>query len=138
MTSAEPASLRGWLLVLSRVMFVWEPLEFAVAAAGAFNAIAVRGWPVAGVLAVRLAGAAVSVAAARSLSNRSPSSPAIATAALLLVGGARLFALLTPFFPSNRLPGQTLPYVLLTLVYYGGSVAYLAMSQQARAIRTDR
>lgn len=127
--------LRGWLLVLSRVLMIWEPLEFAVAASSAYNAIAVRGLPVVLVLAARLAGTVLSVAASRGLANRHPGSPTLAVAALALTGATRVFALVTPWFPSNRLPGQTPLYVALALAFYGGGIVYLLASQQARAIR---
>jgi hypothetical protein len=135
LAATDTPPIRGWLLVLSRVLLVWEPLEFAVAASGAFNAIAVRGLPIVLVLGMRLIATALSVAAARSLSSRSPGSLTLAVAALGLTGATRLFAYLTPWFPSNRLPGQTLLYVLLTLAFYGGNLAYLAWSKQARALR---
>lgn len=132
---ADAAPIRGWLLVLSRVLIIWEPLEFAVAAFGAFNAISVRGWPVLAVLGARLTGAAFSVAAGRGLSNGQPSAPSIATAALAVIGVTRLVAYLTPYFPTNVQPGQTPVYVALTVLYYGGCLAYLTWSRQVRALR---
>ena len=137
MTDAEERTARGWLLVLSRVLIIWEPLEFAVAAFGAFNAIAVRGLPVAFVLLVRLAATALSVAAGRAIHDRNSSGPRLATVALALTGATRLFAYLTPYFPSNRLPGQTPLYVTAVILYYGGGLAYLAWSKQVKAIRRD-
>ena len=136
MAHAEERTARGWLLVLSRVLIIWEPLEFAVAAFGSFNAIAVRGLPVAFVLLMRLVGAALSVAAGRALYDRNSSGPRLATVALALTGATRLFAYLTPYFPSNRLPGQTSLYVAAVILYYGGSLAYLAWSKQVNAIRS--
>jgi hypothetical protein len=133
--ASEAQPLKGWLLVLSRALIIWEPLEFAVAASGALNAVAVRGLPVVLVLAVRLAATVLSMAAARSLSSRDPRSPTLAMVALGLTGAIRLFAYLTPYFPSNRLPGQTPFYVAVTVVYYGGCLAYLAWSKQAKALR---
>ena len=136
MAHAEERTARGWLLVLSRVLIIWEPLEFAVAAFGAINAIEVRGLPVAFVLLMRLAATALSVAAGRALYDRNSSGPRLATVALALTGATRLFAYLTPYFPSNRLPGQTSLYVAAVILYYGGSLAYLAWSKQVRAIRS--
>ena len=121
--------------MLSRVLMIWEPLEFAVAAFGAINAIEVRGLPVAFVLLMRLVATALSVAAGRALSDRNSSGPRLATVALALTGATRLFAYLTPYFPSNRLPGQTSLYVAAVIVYYGGGLAYLAYSKQVEAIR---
>lgn len=134
-TETQPPALRGWLLILSRVLMIWEPLEFAVAASSAFNAIAVRGFPVVLVLFARLAGTVLSVAASRGLSQRHPGSPMLTVTALAVIGTTRIVAYVTPWFPSNRLPGQTPIYVALTLAFYGGSIVYLLVSRQARAIR---
>lgn len=136
-TDGRPGArpIRGWLLVLSRVLVIWEPLEFAVAAFGAFNAVAVRGWPVLAVLGARLVGAAFSVAAGRGLSDRQPSAPSMATGALAVTGATRLVAYLTPYFPTNLQPGQTPVYVALTMLYYGGCIAYLTWSRQVKALR---
>jgi len=133
--SVRPAALHGWLLVLSRVLMIWEPLEFAVAASGAYNAVTVRGLPVLLVLGARLVGAVFSVAASRGLANRHAGSPMLAVAALAVTGATRILAFVTPWFPSNRLPGQTPFYVALTLLFYGGGIVYLLVSRQARAIR---
>ncbi|MFN7980429.1 MAG: hypothetical protein U0Q11_01095 [Vicinamibacterales bacterium] len=134
-SETQPPALRGWLLILSRVLMIWEPLEFAIAASSAFNAIAVRGFPVVLVLLARLAGTVLSVAASRGLAQRHPGSPMLTVAALAVTGATRVVAYVTPWFPSNRLPGQTPIYVALTLAFYGGSIVYLLVSRQAKAIR---
>ena len=135
MAGTQERTAKGWLLVLSRVLIVWEPIEFAIAAFGAFNAMSVRGLPVVLVLFARLVATALSVAAGRSLYDRNPNGPRLAIAALALTGATRLFAYLTPYFPSNRPPGQTPLYVALVVMFYGGGLAYLAWSKQVRAIR---
>jgi hypothetical protein len=109
----------GWLRALGLVLTVWEPVTFAVMAAGAFNAITVRGLPVAMVLLARLVSTAFSVAAGRALSDRRPSGRSFARAALALSAGVQLFAYLTPYFPSNRMPGETPAYVAATIIWYG-------------------
>lgn len=126
--------LSGWLRVLCWMLTLWEPLVFAIAAAGAVNAISVRGAPVALVLLARMAGTALCFAGGRALLDRRPSGPALATAALALSGAVQLFAYATPYFPSNRMPGETPLYVTATLAYYGGWIAYLSRSKRVRAI----
>ena len=65
---SEPAAPRtgigGWLLLLCRLLIVFHPLSLAVTASSAFNALLVRGAPVAIVLIIRLAVVAFGVAAA--------------------------------------------------------------------------
>jgi hypothetical protein len=133
-TQGNEPKVGGWLQVLCRLLTVWEPVLFAIAAAGAFNAISVRGLPVVLMLAARLTTTVLCVAAGRALLDRRPSGPALAKAAVLLAAAVQIAAYVTPYFPSNRLPGQTPIYVFATLAYYGGWFAYLARSKRVAAI----
>jgi len=128
------ASISGWLRLLCGLLMWWEPIMFAMVAAGAFNAISVRGVPVVLVLAARTVAAALCVAAGRALLDRRPSGPILAKAALGLSGAIHVFAYVTPYFPSNRMPGDTPLYVAATLAYYGGWLLYLSRSRQVAAI----
>jgi hypothetical protein len=135
-TPVDSSAVRGWLRLLCLSLTVWEPVECAVVAAGAFNAVSVRGLPVALVLAARLLGALLCVAAGRALFDRRPLGPSMATAGLVLSASIRIFAYLTPYFPSNRLPGQTPIYVFVTLAYYGAWCVYLRRSSRVAALFT--
>jgi hypothetical protein len=124
----------GWLRVLALLLVVWEPLGFAVAASGAMNALAVRGASVALVLGVRLVAAALSVAAGITLLDGRRAGVPLAAAALGLSASVQLFGAVTPYFPSNRMPGDAPLYVTEIAVYYGGWLIYLATSRRARAL----
>lgn len=128
-----PQRVAGWLLVLCRVLIVLHPLRLAVAASAAFNAISVRGWPVAAVLALRLAVVMFGVAAGRLLQRAEPGSVELARWALLASAAADVFVYTTPYFPSNRMPGDTALYVTASLVYHFGWIAYLVRSKRVRA-----
>ncbi len=128
------AGVSGWLRLLCGLLMWWEPMSFAMVAAGAFNAISVRGVPVVLVLVARTVAAALCFAAGRSLLDRRPSGPALARVALGLSGAVHVFAYVTPYFPSNRMPGDTPIYVTATLVYYGGWLLYLLRSKQVAAV----
>lgn len=112
--------------VLRFLLIVWEPVAFAAAAAGAFNAIAVRGAPVVLVLLARLITTALCVAAGRTLQD-GPAGDTLARVALVSSAAVQILALVTPYFPSNRLPGQTSVYVIATALYYGGWLIYLLL-----------
>jgi hypothetical protein len=132
---AEPEQIvGGWLQVLCRLLTVWEPILFAIAAAGASNAVSVRGLPVVLMLAARLMTVALCVAAGRALSGARSSGPALAKAAVSLSAAVQVLAYVTPYFPSNRPPGQTPIYVVATLAYYGAWFAYLMRSKRVAAI----
>jgi hypothetical protein len=99
--------LSAGLRVLALLLIVWEPLAFALAAARAFNAIAVRGPSVVLVLAARLIATALCVAAGRALLDARPAGVTLSTIGLSLSCAVQVFALLTPYFPSNRPPDDT-------------------------------
>lgn len=123
-----------WVRLLALLLIVWEPAACAVAAAGAINAIQVRGHGVTLVLLARLVTTAASIAAGRSLLARQPWAPALAKGALLGSAAVQVFAAVTPYFPSNRPPGQTPVFVALTLCYYGGWLLYLRASRRVAAL----
>ena len=122
----------GWLLLLCRLLIVFHPLSLAVTASSVLNALFVRGAPVAVVLALRLAVVAFGVAAGRSLQARRPDAVRLARLALLLSAATDVFVYTTPYFPSNRLPGDTTVYVAASLAYHGAWLAYLARSTRVR------
>jgi len=57
----------------------------------------------------------------------------MAKASLILSAASDVFVYTTPYFPSNRMPGDTTYYVIASLVYHFGWVAYLARSKRVRA-----
>jgi hypothetical protein len=128
----RPAGVGGWLLLLCRLLIIFQPLSFAVTAVGALDAVSVRGAPVALILALRLLVVALGVAAGRALQNLRPGAVALAKAALLISAATDLFVYTTPYFPSNRLPGDTLYYVVASLAYHAAWLAYLSRSRRVR------
>jgi len=128
-----PRRVGGWLLVLCRLLIVLHPLSLAVTASNVMNALFVRGAPVAIVLLMRLAVVAFGVAAGRMLQNVRPGAVELARLALLASAALDVFVYTTPFFPSNRMPGDTTFYVIASLAYHGAWIAYLARSKRVRA-----
>ncbi len=127
----------GWLLILSRVLVVLHPLSLAVTAAGALGALAVRGAPVALILVLRLGVVGFGMAAGRALQNLQSNAVTLAKAALLLSAATDVFVYSTPYFPNNRLPGDTMYYIAASLAYHAGWLLYLARSTRVRATYTD-
>jgi Protein of unknown function (DUF2569) len=122
----------GWLLLLSRLLIVWQPLNLAVAGIGAFDAIATRGPAVAAVLALRMIVTAIGVAAGLALSNRHAGAVMLAKVALVCSAATDLFVYATPYFPNNRIPGDTKYYIAASLAYHGAWVMYLFRSRRVR------
>jgi hypothetical protein len=127
----EPA---GAARVLALLLTIGEPFAFALAAAGSFNAVSVRGLPVVGVLVARLLTTALSVAAGRALLDGRALAPALTRVALVASAAVHIVVYLTPYFPSNRLPGQTPLYVTATILYYGSWLAYVLRSKWIAAL----
>jgi hypothetical protein len=127
------AGIGGWLLLLCRLLIVGHPLSLAVTGPNALAAIAVRGAPVAIILVARLLVIAFGVAAGRALQGVRPGGVALAKTALLMSAAMDVFVYTTPYYPNNRLPGDTPLYVLATLVYHGAWLLYLQRSRRVRA-----
>jgi hypothetical protein len=122
----------GWLLLLCRLLIVFHPLSLAVTASNVLDAMFVRGASVAIVLVLRLVVVAFGVAAGRALQTLRPDAVRFARLALLMSAATDVFVYTTPFFPSNRLPGDTTYYVAASLAYHGAWLAYLAHSTRVR------
>lgn len=128
------ARATGPVWLLGMLLTLWEPVGFALVAAGAFNAISVRGAPVALILLARLGTTALAFAAGRALLDIRPGAPALTRAALVALAIVQLVAALTPWFPTNRQPGDTPLYVGWTLLYYGGWLLYTIRSRRVAAL----
>ena len=128
----DRTGIGGWLLVLCLLLLIWHPLNFAVAAAGALEALPLRGAPLAVMLAARLLVTAVGIAAGIALLARRPAAVALAMAALALSAAADLFGYTTSYMPSNRLPGDTVWYVAVSLLYHAAWLLYLVRSTRVR------
>ena len=130
--ATERVGIGGWLLLLCRLLIVFHPLSLAVTASSVLNALFVRGASVAVVLILRLAVVAFGVAAGRALQTLRPDAVRFARLALLMSAATDVFVYTTPYFPSNRLPGDTTIYVAASLAYHGAWLAYLARSKRVR------
>jgi hypothetical protein len=126
------AGVGGWLLLLCRLLIVFHPLSLAITAANTLGALAVRGAPVALVLLLRLLVVALGVAAGRALQGAQPGAVTLAKVALVASAMTDLFVYTTPYFPNNRAPGDTVFYVIASLLYHGLWIGYLMRSKRVR------
>jgi len=122
----------GWLLLLCRLLIVFHPLSLAVTASGALNAVAVRGTAVVLILVLRLVVVGFGMAAGRALQTLQPGAVTLARLALVASAATDLFVYATPYFPNNRLPGDTVYYVAASLAYHGAWLLYLSRSKRVR------
>lgn len=133
----RPVGVGGWLRLLCRLLIIFQPLSLAVTAAGAVGAVAVRGAPVALILVLRLMVVALGVAAGRALQARRSGAVALAKVALVISAATDVFVYTTPYFPNNRLPGDTVYYVAASLAYHAAWLTYLIRSRRVRNTYQD-
>ena len=119
--------------MLCRLLVVFHPLSLAVTASGALNAVTVRGTAVVLILILRLVVVGFGMAAGRALQTLQPGAVTLARLALAASAATDLFVYTTPYFPSNRLPGDTVYYVAASLAYHGAWLGYLARSTRVRS-----
>lgn len=128
----SPKGVRGWLLVLVVLLLVWQPVSLGLVASRVVDAIAIRGLPLALVLLLRLVVTALGIAAGLALAGERPSAVAMAKASLVASAAVDIFVYLTPYFPNNRMPGDTPFYIVGSLAYSGAWLMYLFRSRRVR------
>ena len=131
-SSGTPEGVGGWLIVVCALLLVWQPLSLGLSASTVLDALPLRGLPLALVLTLRLLVAALGIAAGLALAARRPGGAALAKIAVGASAATDLFVYTTPYYPSNRLPGDTLWYVAISLVYHGLLLGYLVRSARVR------
>jgi hypothetical protein len=120
------------LLVLCLLLTVWQPISFGLVASGLLNRLAIRGWPFAFTLLLRLVVTAFGIAAGLALLRRHPAAVSLAKAALIASALCDLFIYATPYFPNNRLPGDTPIVITVSLAYHAIWLTYLFKSKRVR------
>lgn len=120
------------LLLLCLLLILVQPVSVGLTASRALDALAFRGLPAILVLTLRLLVAALGVAAGRALLGRRAGALKLAKTALIAGAATDVFVYLTPYFPSNRAPGETPIFVGLSLAYYSAWLVYLSRSRRVR------
>jgi hypothetical protein len=127
-----PPAIGGWLLVLCALLLIWGPTSLALVASNALPALSVRGLPLALLLLARIFAAAFGIAAGLALMTRRGPAVFLAKSALVLSAVIDLIAYSTPYFPSNRMPGDTPLYIAASLTYHALWLTYLFRSKRIR------
>jgi hypothetical protein len=128
----QPSGIGGWLLLLVVLLLVWGPIGVGMVASNALGALSVRGPSLALVLGVRLLVTAFGIAAGIALVARRGPAVTMAKAAIALSAATDLVVYTTPYFPNNRMPGDTPIYIGVSLAYHGLWLAYLFRSSRVR------
>ena len=124
--------VRGWLALLCVLLLGWQPISLGLVASSVLDALPARGAPLAALLSVRVLVTASGIAAGLALLAERPSAPALAKASLLASAVTEAFVYSTPYFPSNRLPGETPLVLAASLAYHAAWLVYLIRSERVR------
>ena len=127
-----PVGIGGWLFVLCVLLLLWQPLSLGLLASSVLDDLALRGVPLALVLLLRVLVAAFGIAAGLALLNRRTAAVTMAKASLTMSAATDVFVYVTPYFPSNRMPGETPYYVAAALAYYVFWLAYLFRARRVK------
>jgi hypothetical protein len=125
-------SASGWLLLFCLLLLVWQPLSLALVASSVLGALTIRGLPLALVLMTRVLAAALGIAAGLALLGRRAGAVTLAKVSLAASAATDVFVYTTPFFPSNRPPGDTVLVVGASLAYHGVWMIYLLRSKRVK------
>jgi len=133
-----PVGIGGWLLVLCVLLLLWQPLSLGLLASGVLDDLARRGLPLAMVLLLRVIVTAFGIAAGLALVNRRSGAVTLGKVSLIASAATDVFVYATPYFPSNRMPGETPFYIAAALVYYIIWLAYLFRSKRVKNTFPER
>jgi hypothetical protein len=126
--------VRGWLLLLCLILFVWQPLNFAAGAAAAIPTLGMRGLPGLVELLWHGAVAALSVAAGVALWKASPAGPVLARVAIGGITLAGVQSLYWSVLPSSVFPSDR-PLLATAMIVHGAAwLLYLQRSKRVRAV----
>ena len=129
---AEPAGIKGWLLVFCLFLVAYQPVSLALRAAAVLDALPLRGLPLALLLAARVLVAAFGIAAGTAIVRRAASALTMAKTAVALSAAADVVAYATPYWPNNRPPGEISLFIAIALIYYTAWMTYLFRSRRVR------
>ena len=127
-----PSGVGGWLLVLCGLLLVAQPVLLGVAAIDALHALPTRGLPLALLLIARVVATAMGIGAGIAIAGREGPAVPLTRAALTASAVVDVAVYTTPYFPNNRLPGETPLLLAASLTYYGVWMVYLARSRRVR------
>jgi len=129
-TKLPDPGIGGWLLVLCGLLLIWQPISTGLVASSVLGSLAIRGLPMALIMVLRILVTGFGVAAGVALLGRRPGAVVMARVSLGASAATDLIVYLTPYFPSNRAPGETPLYVLASLTYCTVWMIYLVRSKR--------
>ena len=116
---------RGWLLLLSVILLVWQPRNFAIELTTTLPSLSMRGAVAIVELLAHGAVAALCVAGGWSLWIARPHGPTLAALALIASAAVGVQSLYWSVLPSQTMPGDHLPMAILIVAHATAWLVYL-------------
>jgi hypothetical protein len=126
--------VRGWLLILTLILTVWNPASLALRLAAGVVNLAAHSWLSLVFLSIRLVITSIGVAAGLALFMRRPWGVGLTKLALILFGIETVVRLSTRVDLSEAPPGTRLPMAILLLAHNAAWYLYLEKSRRVRSI----
>jgi hypothetical protein len=136
-TRLPDPGIGGWLLVLTGLLLIWQPISTGLVTSSVLDSLAIRGLPMALIMVLRILVTGFGVAAGLALLGRRPGAVGMAMASLVASTATDMIVYLTPYFPNHRAPGETPLYVLASLAYGAVWLIYLIRSKRVHATFPD-
>lgn len=132
----NPSQVRlgAWLRLLCGLLLIWQPLSVGISASRALNSLPLAGGRLVVILLARVAVTALGVSAGLALMDRRPGAVTLTQISLVASLAVDLVIYATPYFPSNRGPGETPLWVAGSITYCGFWLVYLNRSRNVRAL----
>jgi hypothetical protein len=111
-------------------MAIWAPLAFGLEASASLGRVLSFGTPAVLLLLYRVGTTGLGIATGRALWGLRAGAPLLAQIWLVLDALGTAATFLTPYFPSNRLPGTKGPTLALLLAFNIGWIVYLSRSRR--------
>ena len=118
--------------MLCALLLVWQPLNIALTASAALQALPLRGFGLAVIIVARLLAAALGIAAGLAVFGRRPGAVGLANASLVASAAIDVLVYATPYFPNTRPPGDATIILIASLAYYAIWLLYLRRSKRVR------
>ena len=131
---AVKSGIGGWLLVLCLLLLIWQPISLGLVASSMLDALASGGLPAVLILLTRLIVTGFGIAAGQvpGVPRAYAGAVTLAKVSLALSAATDVFVYTTPFFPSNRAPGETPVYIAVSVTYSIVWIVYLFRSKRVR------
>ncbi len=129
---AVKSGIGGWLFVLCLLLLIWQPISLGFVASSVLDSIASGGYPAVLILLTRILVTGFGIGAGLALLGVRPGAVTLAKVSLVLSAATDVLVYTTPFFPSNRAPGETPVYIAVSLTYSTAWIVYLFRSRRVR------